>query len=107
MEDPALALLMREAADRILKDIEELCDAIRDRAREHKFTPMMGRTHGDHAEPITFGFKLAVWLAEMQRNRERLEQAREMISWGKVSGAVGTHANIDPRVEERVCQKLG
>jgi adenylosuccinate lyase len=106
IEDPALALLMREAADLILKDVDDLCDAIRDRAREHKFTPMMGRTHGIHAEPISFGFKLAVWLAEMQRNRQRLEQAREMISWGKISGAVGTHANIDPRVEAIVCRTL-
>jgi len=107
IEDPALSLLMRQAADLILKDVDGLCDAIRDRAREHKWTPMMGRTHGIHAEPITFGFKLAVWLAEMQRNRQRLEQAQEMIAWGKISGAVGTHANIDPRVEELVCRKLG
>ncbi len=107
IEDPALALLMREAADLILKAIDDLNEAIRDRAREHKFTPMIGRTHGIHAEPISFGFKLAVWLAEMQRNRQRLEQAREMISWGKISGAVGTHANIDPRVEMLVCQQLG
>lgn len=107
IEDPALALLMREAADRLLQDVDGLCEAIRERAREHKFTPMMGRTHGIHAEPISFGFKLAVWLAEMQRNRQRLEQAREMISWGKISGAVGTHANVDPRVEELVCRKLG
>jgi adenylosuccinate lyase len=107
IEDPALSLLMSQAADLILKDVDALCEAIRDRAREHKWTPMMGRTHGIHAEPITFGFKLAVWLAEMQRNRQRLEQAREMIAWGKISGAVGTHANIDPRVEELVCRKLG
>src|SRR6266571_4455318 len=96
IEDPALALLMRDAADLILKDVDDLCEAIRSRAREQKFTPMMGRTHGIHAEPISFGFKLAVWLAEMQRNRQRLEQAREMISWGKISGAVGTHAHLDP-----------
>jgi adenylosuccinate lyase len=107
IEDPALALLTREAADRLLQGIDGLCDVIRERAREHKFTPMIGRTHGIHAEPISFGFKLAVWLAEMQRNRQRLEQAREMISWGKISGAVGTHANIDPRVEELVCRALG
>jgi adenylosuccinate lyase len=98
---------MREAVDLILRDVDALCEAIRDRAREHKHTPMMGRTHGIHAEPITFGFKLAIWLGEMQRNRLRLEQAREMISYGKVSGAVGTHANIAPRVEEIVCRKLG
>jgi adenylosuccinate lyase len=107
IEDPALSLLMSEAIDLILADVDALCEAIRDRAREHKWTPMMGRTHGIHAEPITFGFKLAVWLSEMQRNRQRLEQAREMIAWGKISGAVGTHANIDPRVEAIVCRKLG
>jgi adenylosuccinate lyase len=107
IEDPALSLLMSAAIDLILKDVDALCEAIRDRAREHKWTPMMGRTHGIHAEPITFGFKLAVWLAEMLRNRQRLEQAREMIAWGKISGAVGTHANIDPRVEAIVCRKLG
>jgi adenylosuccinate lyase len=107
IEDPALALLMRDAIDLLLRDVDALIEAIRERAREHKHTPMMGRTHGIHAEPITFGFKLAIWLAEMQRNRQRLEQAREMIAWGKISGAVGTHANINPRVEEIVCRKLG
>jgi adenylosuccinate lyase len=107
IEDPALALLMREAIDLLLRDVDGLCEVIRDRAREHKHTPMIGRTHGIHAEPITFGFKLAIWLAEMQRHRQRLAQAREMIAWGKISGAVGTHANIDPRVEELVCRKLG
>jgi adenylosuccinate lyase len=107
IEDPALALLMRDAIDLLLRDVDALIEAIRERAREHKHTPMMGRTHGIHAEPITFGFKLAIWMAEMQRNRQRLEQAREMIAWGKISGAVGTHANINPRVEEIVCRKLG
>src|SRR5260370_16165687 len=94
IEDPALALLMREAADLILKDVDDLCEAIRLRAREHKFTPMMGRTHGIHAEPISFGFKLAVWLAEMQRNRQRLEHARGEVYGGDVSGAVRQHANL-------------
>src|SRR5207249_10356954 len=77
------------------------------RASEHKHTPMIGRTHGIHAEPITLGFKLAQWLDEVQRSQQRLRQAREAVGVGKVSGAVGTYANIDPRVEEIVCRKLG
>lgn len=107
IEDPALSLLMVEALDRIREQLDDLTGAIRERAREHKYTVMMGRTHGIHAEPITLGFKLAVWLAEFLRHRERLERARENIAYGKVSGAVGTHANIPPEVEARVCEKLG
>ena len=103
IEDPALSLLMVEALDLILAKLDELAAAIRERAREHKHTVMMGRTHGIHAEPITFGFKLAVWLAEFLRHRERLLRARENIAWGKISGAVGTHANIPPGVERLVC----
>jgi adenylosuccinate lyase len=107
IEDPALSLLMVQALDMILEKLDGLIDATRERAREHKYTVMMGRTHGIHAEPITLGFKLAVWLAEFQRNRERVVRAKENIAWGKVSGAVGTHANIPPEVEEIVCRKLG
>jgi len=107
IEDPALSLLMVQSLDLILGELDALIEAVRVRAREHKYTPMMGRTHGIHAEPITLGFKLAVWLAEFLRNRERLLHARENIAWGKVSGAVGTHANIPPEVEARVCEKLG
>ncbi len=107
IEDPALSLQMIQALDAILAKLDRLIEAIRTRAREHKYTPMMGRTHGIHAEPITLGFKLAVWLAEFQRNRERVERAKENIAWGKVSGAVGTHANIPPQVEALVCEKLG
>jgi adenylosuccinate lyase len=107
IEDTALCLLMRESAELIEKDILALNEVIRERAREHKWTPMMGRSHGIHAEPITLGLKLAVWLAEMERNLERLRQMKEFISAAKVSGAVGTYANIDPRVEEYVCQQLG
>jgi adenylosuccinate lyase len=105
--DTALSLLLRESADLILQRVDALREVIRRRAREHKETLQIGRTHGIHAEPITFGFKLAGWLDEMNHNAARLQQAREMIAVGKVSGAVGTHANIDPRVEEYVCQKLG
>lgn len=107
IEDTALALLLRESCDLIAQDIRGLNEAIRARAREHKWTVMPGRTHGVQAEPITLGHKLAVWLAEMQRNLERLSQAREMVSVGKISGAVGTYANVDPRVEEYVCARLG
>jgi adenylosuccinate lyase len=107
IEDTALALLLRESADLILADLDRLMAAVRDRAREHKYTIMVGRSHGVHAEPITLGLKLAVWLAELQRGRGRLVQARESISCGKVSGAVGAYGNIDPRVEEIVCGKLG
>jgi adenylosuccinate lyase len=107
IEDPALSLLMVQALDMILEKLDGLIEAVRERAREHKYTVMMGRTHGIHAEPITLGFKLAVWLAEFLRNRERVVRARENIAWGKVSGAVGTHANIPPEVEARVCRNLG
>lgn len=107
IEDPALSLLLKQSADILLEDCAELIEAIREQARRHKYTLMIGRTHGIHAEPITFGFKLAGWLEEMQNNVHRLQQAKEAISYGKVSGAVGTYANVDPRVEEYVCQKLG
>lgn len=105
--DTALALLLREACDQIIQRAKALNEVIRMRAREHKYTVMIGRTHGIHAEPITFGFKLATWLDEMNNNLARLHQAREAVSVGKVSGAVGTHANIGPEVERYVCERLG
>ena len=105
--DTALSLLLRDATDILLASCERLQEVIRKRAREHKDTVMIGRTHGIHAEPITFGFKLATWLDEMNHNIERLQQARVAISVGKISGAVGTHANIDPEVEAYVCGLLG
>ncbi len=107
IEDPALSLLLKQSADLLLEDCAELIEVIREQARRHKYTLMIGRTHGIHAEPITFGFKLAGWLDEMQNNVHRLQQAKEAVSYGKVSGAVGTYANVDPRVEKYVCQKLG
>lgn len=107
VEDNALSLRMRASCDIIISGIEALIETLKDRAREHKWTLQIGRTHGVHAEPITFGFKLAVWAAEMERNLTRFKQAREQISYGKVSGAVGTYANVDPRVEQFVCEKLG
>jgi adenylosuccinate lyase len=105
--DTSLSLLLRDSADQIIKRAEGLNEVIRRRAREHKDTVQIGRTHGIHAEPITFGFKLAGWLDEMNHNIDRLKYARKMIAVGKISGAVGTHANIDPRVEEYVCSSLG
>jgi adenylosuccinate lyase len=105
--DTANALLMREAADRLLEDLDRLGEALRRRAFEHKHTVMMGRTHGIHAEVTTFGLVLALYYADNERNKERLRRAREVISVGKISGAVGTFAHLDPEVEERVCAKLG
>ena len=105
--DTALSMMLRDSADQIASRAEDLRQVIRRRAREHKDTVQIGRTHGIHAEPITFGFKLAGWLDEMNRNLDRLQQARAAVAVGKVSGAVGTHANIEPEVEEYVCRKLG
>src|SRR5205807_5765243 len=105
--DTALSMILRDSADIILRRAAELVQVIRRRAREHKDTVQIGRTHGIHAEPITFGFKLAGWLDEMNHNAARLRDARAAIAVGKISGAVGTHANIDPSVEEFVCAKLG
>jgi adenylosuccinate lyase len=105
--DTALALLMKEACGLILEDVRALAEAVRKRAFEHKTTPMIGRTHGVHAEPMTFGLKLALWWAELQRDRARLERARETISVGKLSGAVGTFSHLPPEFEEEVCRRLG
>lgn len=105
--DTSLAMLLLEAADILLKDLENLLSAIKERAYQYKFTAMIGRSHGIHAEPITFGLKMALWYAEMQRNVSRLQQARRSIAVGKISGAVGTFANVPPEVEEYVCQKAG
>jgi adenylosuccinate lyase len=105
--DTCLSVQLVQAADELLKDLDMVLESIKARAFEHRDTVCMGRSHGIHAEPITFGLKLASWHAEMQRNRRRLEAARENIATGAISGAVGTFANIDPAVEEYVCQKLG
>lgn len=105
--DTALALQLRDAADIIIKDIEKLMEVLKKKAIEHKFTMMIGRSHGIHAEPTTFGLKLALWYEEMSRNLDRLISAKKTISYGKISGAVGTFANVDPFVEEYVCEKLG
>ena len=105
--DTAQALQMREACDVILKDLDGLMEAVRIRAEEHRGTPMIGRTHGVHAEPMTFGLKLALWYAEVGRGVARLERAREVISVGKLSGAVGTFAHLPPSIEADVCRTLG
>jgi adenylosuccinate lyase len=105
--DTAQAIQMREACDLILKDIAGLAEAVRARAEEHRATPMIGRTHGVHAEPMTFGLKLALWYAELKRDEERMARARAIISVGKLSGAVGTYAHLDPSIEEAVCRMLG
>jgi adenylosuccinate lyase len=105
--DTALALLMRDAVDLLLKDVDALMIAVQTRAEEHRHTPMIGRTHGVHAEPMTFGVKLALWYAELSRDRRRLQQARETIAVGKLSGAVGTFSHLPVEVEEAVCSRLG
>ena len=104
--DTALALLMRDASDIIIKDIKELMRVLKRQAHQHKEVPMMGRSHGVHAEPVTFGLKCALWYEEMKRNLARMKHVRTTISVGKLSGAVGTFSNIPPRIEERVCKKL-
>jgi adenylosuccinate lyase len=105
--DTALSLQLVEAADILSEDIKVLIEVIARRAIEFKYTIMIGRTHGVHAEPITFGLKLAVWLEEMRRNQRRLADARRAIAVGKISGAVGTYATVSPEVEEKACGKLG
>jgi len=105
--DTAQALQMRDACNVILDDLERLAAAVRARAEEHKHTPMIGRTHGVHAEPMTFGLKLALWYAEIGRSIERVRRVRGLISVGKISGAVGTFAHLPPSIEADVCRRLG
>jgi adenylosuccinate lyase len=107
MLDTANAVIFKQAMEIIIDDVNALMDVIKKRAFEHRDTVMIGRSHGIHAEPITFGLKLAIWYDEMRRNRRRLENAKETISYGKISGAVGTFAHADPRVESYVCEHLG
>lgn len=107
VEDTALGLRLKQACDILERDLDELLDTLKERAVEHKHTLMMGRTHGVHAEPITFGLKLAVWIAELRRHRDRLSTARKQVACGKISGAVGTYATVEPKIEELVLNKLG
>lgn len=107
MLDTTLAVNLAEASDIIIKDLEKLLEVLKRKALEHKNTVMIGRSHGIHAEPTTFGLKMAMWHTETARNLERMKRAKESVSVGKVSGAVGTFANGDPFVEQYVCAKLG
>ncbi|PAK43628.1 adenylosuccinate lyase [Peribacillus simplex] len=105
--DTALSYVIKQANEILDKDLNNFVEILKNKAKEHKYTVQMGRTHGVHAEPTTFGLKLALWYQEMKRNVERFEEARKNIEVGKISGAVGTYANIDPFVEKFVCEKLG
>ena len=105
--DTALSLQLKEAANILSQDIGDLISTLENKAIEHKYTIMMGRTHGVHAEPTTFGLKIALWVEEMKRNAQRLEESKRTISVGKISGAVGTYATVSPEVEKIACQKLG
>jgi adenylosuccinate lyase len=105
--DTSFAMLLREAMLLIIDDVVEIMAVIKEKAFEHKHTVMIGRSHGIHAEPITFGLKLTVWYSEMNRNLQRLKEALETISYGKLSGSVGTFANVSPKVEAYACKKLG
>jgi adenylosuccinate lyase len=105
--DTALSLQLTQAADILIKDVAELISVMEDKAVEHKYTIMMGRTHGVHAEPTTLGLKMALWTEEMKRNAQRLAEAKKNISVGKMSGAVGTYATVPPQVEKLACAKLG
>ncbi len=105
--DTANALLLRDACDILLSKVDAFLEVLKKRAFEFKETPQIGRTHGIHAEPTSFGLTFALWYAEMRRNRTRLERAREAVAVGKISGAVGAFAHLDPIVEEKVCQRLG
>jgi adenylosuccinate lyase len=105
--DTSLALLLKEASEIILQDIHRFLEVLKKKAFQHKETLMIGRSHGIHAEPITFGLKMTLWYDEMKRNLIRMERAKEAVSVGKISGAVGTFAHIPPFVEEFVCRRLG
>src|SRR6516165_1581505 len=105
--DTAQALLIRQSSEVIAQDLQHLAEVLERRAWEFKDTPMIGRTHGIHAEPITFGLKLANWYSEVQRDTERFEMAAEQMRVGKLSGAVGNAAHLEPEYEEKICQRLG
>jgi len=105
--DTALALQIKDASNILLEDLKRLLVSLKKKAREHKFTIMVGRSHGIHAEPVTFGLKMALFYAEFERNLERFERAADNVAFGKISGAVGTFANVPPKVETFVCKKVG
>jgi adenylosuccinate lyase len=105
--DTALGYLLKQANEILDKDISKMIDILKEKAKQYQYTAMMGRTHGVHAEPTTFGLKMALWYEEMKRNLERFRDAARGVQFGKISGAVGTYANIDPFVEQYVCKQLG
>jgi adenylosuccinate lyase len=105
--DTSFALLLKEASEVIIDDVDRLLEAIKKKAIMHRDTVMIGRSHGIHAEPITFGLKMALWYEEMRRNKQRLLRAKETVSVGKISGAVGTYSFVDPEVEQYVCERMG
>jgi adenylosuccinate lyase len=105
--DTTNAVRLRDAADILINDLESVIGVLKEKALEHKMTPMIGRTHGIHAEPVTFGMKPALWCREMIRNQARLEQAKLAVSVGKISGAVGTYAHLEPDIEKEVCRSFG
>ncbi|MBI3805749.1 MAG: adenylosuccinate lyase [Nitrospirae bacterium] len=105
--DTALAVMMRQASDILLGDLRALMIVLKQKAEQYKETVMIGRSHGVHGEPITFGLKIALWYDEIKRNLHRMEEAKEVISYGKISGAMGTFAHLHPSVEAYVCEKLG
>ena len=107
VKDTALGYMMKQACDILLADLHKFHDVLRRRAVEFKYTPMVGRTHGIHGEPTTFGLKMCLWMAEIERDIERLEHAKKNVAVGKLSGAVGTYSVVDPFVEKYVCEKLG
>jgi len=105
--DTTFAIQLKRASEIIIKDLERLLKILKEKAIKYKYTVMMGRTHGVHAEPITLGLKFALWYEEIKRSLERVKRATDEISYGKISGAVGTYAHLDPRIEEEVCDRLG
>ena len=107
IEDTATELRLKQSAEIIIDDLRKLAEVVAKLAREYKMTPMIGRTHGVHAEPVTFGFKMAVWYSQILRDIQRMETAKEAVSVGKISGAVGIFGNINPAAEEMVCELLG
>lgn len=107
VKDTALGYMMKQACNILLADLHKFHDVLRRRAVEFKYTPMVGRTHGIHGEPTTFGLKMCLWMAEIERDIERLEHAKKNVAVGKLSGAVGTYSVVDPFVEKYVCEKLG
>ena len=107
VKDTALGIMMKKSAELIIDDLKKFREVLKRRAAEFKHTVCIGRTHGIHAEPMTFGLKLALWMSEIDRDIERVEHAKKIVSVGKLSGAVGTYSNINPKIEELVCQKLG